>query len=297
MANNKVKVPKSGSLQTKRFATDVIVHTILLLIAIIWVLPFVYLIAQSFRGGDNNTMSYKYFFPETWSFKNYIRLFTDTGTLNFPRMFMNTLMVASCSCVISSFFVLSVSYCMSRLKWKMRKPYMNMCMIIGLFPGFMGMTATYFLLKALGLLEGSNLPLALIICYSSGAGTGFYVMKGYMDTIPKALDEAAYLDGATKWQTYIKVILPLCKPMIVYQVVTSFMGPWCDYIFCKLICRDNQAYYTVSIGLDKMISMSNIDSWFTAFCAGSVLIAVPISILFIITQRFYQEAMSGSVKG
>ena len=297
MASTKVKAAKSVSLKTQRFTMDLIVHTILLMIAIIWVTPFVYLLAQSFRGGVNNTMEYSKFFPETYSLKNYIRLFTDTGTLNFPRMFMNTLMVACCSCVISTFFVLSVSYCMSRLKWKMRKPYMNMAMVTGLFPGFMSMTATYFLLKSMGLLEGSNIPLALVICYSSGAGTGFYVMKGYMDTIPKALDEAAYLDGATKWQTYTRVILPLCKPMIVYQIITSFMGPWCDFIFCKLICRTNQAYYTVSIGLNEMLTMANINSWFTAFCAGSVLVAIPISILFIITQRFYQEAMSGSVKG
>jgi arabinogalactan oligomer/maltooligosaccharide transport system permease protein len=75
------------------------------------------------------------------------------------------------------------------------------------------------------------------------------------------------------------------------------MGPWCDYIFCKLICRTNQAYFTGSIGLNEMLTMANINSWFTCFCAGAVLVAVPISILFIITQRFYQEAMSGSVKG
>jgi arabinogalactan oligomer/maltooligosaccharide transport system permease protein len=149
----------------------------------------------------------------------------------------------------------------------------------------------------MGLTEGSNIPLALIICYSSGAGTGFYVMKGYMDTIPKALDEAAYLDGATKWQTFTRITLPLCKPMLVYQIITSFMGPWCDFIFGKLICRTNQQYYTVSIGLYSMLSMDYINSWFTTFCAGAVVVAIPISILFIITQRFYQEAMSGSVKG
>ena len=286
-----------GSIKNKRLLMDIGVHTLLLVIAIVWVAPFAYLVLQSFRGGKNPGIDYSKFIPTEFSLDNYKGLFTDTAVLNFPRMFTNTLIIACCTCVISTFFVLAVSYCMSRLKWKLRKPYMNMAMVITLFPGFMSMTATYLLLKSLNLTEGSNIPLALIICYSAGAGTGFYVMKGYMDTIPKALDEAAYLDGATKWQTFTRITLPLCKPMIVYQIITSFMGPWCDFIFCKIICRTTQEYYTVSIGLYTMLNLERIQSWFTRFCAGAVLVAVPISILFIITQKFYQEAMSGSVKG
>ena len=287
----------TGSVKAKRIATDIVVHIFLTIVAIVWVIPFVYLIAQSLRGGAYQGMDYGRFFPETLTLDNFIGLFTDTAVLNFPRMFMNTFVIATCSCLISTFFVLSVSYCMSRLKWKMRKPYMNMAMVITLFPGFMSMTATYFLLKAMGLTEGDMIPVALIICYCSGAGTGFYVMKGYMDTIPKSLDEAAYLDGATKWQTFTRVILPLCKPMLVYQVITSFMGPWCDFILAKLICRTTQQHYTVSIGLYTMLNMERVSTWFTRFCAGAVLVAIPISILFIITQKFYQEAMSGAVKG
>jgi len=291
------KTKLSGSVKAKRITTDIIVHIFLTIVAVVWVIPFVYLIAQSLRGGAYQGMDYGRFFPETLTLNNFTALFTDTAVLNFPRMFLNTLVISSCSCLISTFFVLSVSYCMSRLKWKMRKPYMNMAMVITLFPGFMAMTATYFLLKAMGLTEGNMIPIALIICYSSGAGTGFYVMKGYMDTIPKSLDEAAYLDGATKWQTFTQVILPLCKPMLVYQVITSFMGPWCDFILAKLICRTTQQHYTVSIGLYTMLNMERVSTWFTRFCAGAVLVAIPISILFIITQKFYQEAMSGAVKG
>ena len=293
MAKNKL----SSSVKAKRITMDIIVHIFLTIVAVVWVLPFVYLIAQSLRGGNNNSMDYGLFFPTSYSFKNYVKLFTDTAVLNFPRMFMNTFVIACCSCVISTFFVMAVSYCMSRLKWKMRKPYMNMAMVITLFPGFMSMIAVYFILKALGMTEGNKIPLAMIICFSAGSGTGFYVMKGYMDTIPKALDEAAYLDGATKWQTFTRITLPLCKPMLVYQIITAFMGPWCDFIFGKIICRTNQQYYTVSIGLYSMLSMERIVNWFTAFCAGAVVVAIPISILFIITQKFYQEAMSGSVKG
>lgn len=285
------------SMKARRITMDIIVHIFLSIVAIVWVMPFIYLIGQSLRDTGFDGMDVSSFFPRKIGITNFIKLFTNTGSYNFPRMFMNTFIVAACSCTIGSFFVLAVSYALSRLKWKMRRTYMNMGMIMGLFPGFMGMTATYFLLKALGLTEGPNVLLGLIICNCSGAGLGFHVMKGYMDTIPKALDEAAYLDGATKFQTFTKITLPLCKPMIVYQLITSFMGPWVDFVFAKVIVRTEAKFFTVSIGLWSMLEKEYVDVWFVRFCAGAVLVSIPIAVLFVITQKFYQEAMSGSVKG
>ena len=288
----------SGSVKAQRTITDIVVHIFLVCVSIVWLIPFIWLVALSFRGGLDRGQFSATFFPTQWTLDNYTRLFTDTATINFPRMFLNTFFIACCSCCISTFFVLAVSYSVSRVKWKMRKAYLNMAMVINLFPGFMAMVAIYFLLKAIGLTEGNWIPLALIICYSAGAGTQFYVMKGYMDTIPTALDEAAYIDGATKWETFTKVTLPLCKPMVVYQIITSFMAPWMDFIFAKIICGTKTQYYTVSIGLFSLLdSKEYVSTWFTRFCAGAVLVAIPISILYICTQRFYQEAMAGGVKG
>lgn len=284
-----------GGMKAKRITGDVITYIFLTVISVIWLLPFVWLVAQSFRDGKGQFIST--FFPTAYTVNNYKALFTEFDVMNFPRMFLNTFGIACCTCVISTFFVLSVSYCTSRLKWKMRKPYMNMAMILNLFPGFMTMVAVYFILKALGMTEGNKIPIALIICFSAGAGTQFYVMKGFMDTIPKALDEAAAIDGCTRWQIFTKITLPLSKPMIVYQIITSFMAPWVDFIFAKVIVRTNSQYFTVSIGLWNMLEKEYVDTWFVRFCAGAVLVAIPISILFMITQKFYQEAMSGSVKG
>ena len=286
----------TGSVKTKKIVSDVVVHTFLVIMSIVWLIPFIWLVAHSLRAESTGLFT-PGFFPTDYTIRNFTKLFTETDSMNFPRMFGNTFIIACCTCVLSTFFVLSVSYCTSRLKWKMRKPYMNMAIVINLFPGFMSMVAMYFLLKAMGLTEGKMIPLALVICYSAGAGTGFYVMKGFMDTMPKALDEAAYLDGATKWQTFTKITLPMCKPMIVYQVITSFMGPWCDFVLAKIIVRSEAEYYTVSIGLWRMLEMEFVNNWFTRFCAGAVLVSIPISILFIYTQKFYQEAMSGAVKG
>lgn len=219
--SNKIK---DGGMHAKRVTGDIITYIFLIVLSVIWLIPFFWLVMQSFRDGKGQFIST--FLPKAYTVNNYKALFTQFDVMNFPRMFMNTFFIACCTCVISTFFVLSVAYCTSRLKWKMRKPYMNMAMILNLFPGFMTMIAVYFILKALGMTEGNRIPLALIICFSSGSGTGFFVMKGFMDTIPKALDEAATLDGCTRWQIFTKITLPLSKPMIVYQIITSFMAPW-----------------------------------------------------------------------
>ena len=287
---------KPASVKTQKMITDIAVHVFLTIVAVVWLIPFIWLGAHSFRAESTGQFT-PGFFPKEYTIMNYVKLFTETDSMNFPRTFMNTFIIACFACVVSTFFVLAVSYCLSRVQWKLRKSYMNMGMVITLFPGFMGMVAVYFLLKAMGLTEGSNLPLALVICYTSGAGVGFHIMKGYMDTIPKALDEAAMIDGATRWQTFTKITLPLCKPMIVYQIITSFMGPWMDFILAKVIVRAEAEYYTVSIGLYKMLEMEFVNNWFTRFCAGAVVVAIPISILFMITQKCYQEAMGGAVKG
>ena len=284
-----------GGMKARRITGDVITYIFLAAMCVIWLLPFFWVIMQSLRDGKGQFIST--FLPTKYTFNNYIALFKEANVINFPRMFLNTFGLSICTCLISTFFVLSVSYCTSRLKWKMRKAYMNMAMVINLFPGFMSMVAVYFILKALGMTEGDKVYLAMIICFSAGAGTGFFVMKGYMDTIPKALDEAAMIDGCTRWQIFTKVTLPLCKPMIVYQVITSFMGPWMDFIFAKVIAGAKSQYWTVSIGLFNMLEKEYVDTWFVRFCAGAVLVSIPISILFMITQKFYQEAMGGAVKG
>lgn len=286
---------KQRSAKSKRLVNNTIVHIVLAVLAVVWVFPIVWVILTSFRAERGSYVST--FLPQGYTLANYTRLFTDTTLLNFPKMFGNTLLIAICSCVLSTFYVLSVSYCLSRLRFKMRKPYMNMAMILGLFPSFMSMVAVYFILKALGLSEGGLIRLALILCYSGGAGLGFQIAKGFFDTIPLAIDEAALIDGCTRWQIFTKMILPLSKPMIVYTVLTAFTGPWVDFIFAKVICRANADYYTVAIGLWKMLEKEYIDSWYTSFAAGAVLISIPIAALFLFLQRYYVDGMSGAVKG
>ncbi|MEE1101936.1 MAG: ABC transporter permease subunit [Agathobacter sp.] len=283
-------------MRTKKIISNTLAHVLLAVLSFIWVLPIFYIILTSFRkeGG-----SYKsYIWPKGFTLDNYINLFNPTGQVDFVRWFLNTLVIAIFSTILSAFFVLCVSYCMSRLRFKMRKPFMNIALILGMFPGFMSMIAVYYILNGLGFLETGLLKqISLIMVYSAGAGLGFYIAKGFFDTIPKTIDEAAYIDGATKWQTFTQITIPLSKPIITYTLITTFMGPWVDYIFAKVIMGNDTKYYTIAIGLWTLLEKEYVEYFYTQFYAGCVLISIPISILFLLTQKNYVEGMSGAVKG
>ena len=295
--HSSTKVESHGFLhdqKIRRVTGDIFAHLFLAILAVIWLVPIVWVFAESF---NKNTAPYtSSFFPKEWTLDNYKVLFTDRNVLDFPKMFMTTVIIACFTCVISVIFVLSVAYCMSRMRFRVRKTFMNVVLILGMFPGIMAVTAIYFILKALGLSSGAMTTVALILVYSAGSGAGFYVMKGYMDTIPTSLDEAALLDGCTRFQVFYKIIIPICKPMIVYQAIIGFLTPWLDFVMAKVICR-TQSNYTVALGLWLMLQKEYIQNWYARFAAAAVVISIPIAILFIVMQRFYQESMSGSVKG
>lgn len=283
-------------MKTKRLIKNTFVHLLLAVLSIIWVSPIFYVILTSLRkeGG-----SYKsYIWPKGFTLDNYINLFQGNSVINFEKWFMNTFIIACFSMVITAFLTISVAYVMSRLRFKMRKPLMNVALILGMFPGFMSMIAVYYILKGLGFLETGLLKqIALVLVYSGGAGLGFYIAKGFFDLIPKSLDEAAEIDGATKWDTFWHVTVPLSKPIITYTLLTAFMGPWVDYIFAKVILGNDIEHYTIAIGLWTMLEKEYVEYYYTQFYAGCVLISIPISILFLLTQKCYVESMGGSVKG
>lgn len=284
-----------GGMRRRQRVADVVAHTFLTVMALIWVIPVVWVLMESF---NQNTLPYTTtFFPTHYTFDNYVQLFTDRSVMNFGAMFLRTLVIAIFVCLINLFFVLSVGFVMSRLRFTMRRSLMNTALILGMFPGIMAVVAIYFILKALGLTGSSTATVvALIVVYSAGSGAGFYVMKGFMDTIPISMDEAAMLDGCTRWTVFRSIILPITKPMMVYQAIVGFLTPWLDFVLAKAIAR-TQDNYTVSLGLWQMLQKEYIAQWYARFAAGAVLVSIPIAVLFIVMQRFYQSSMTGSVKG
>ena len=267
---------------------------ILTALSIIWIIPLFYLAVQSFRGEPGAWSPT--FFPQQWTLDNYKRLFTQT---NFPYWYLNTLIIAIISCVITTSFVLAVSYAFSRMKFKLRKPMMNVMLILGMFPGFMSMSAVYFLLKIL-LPNNYQSMASLIIVYSAGAALSYYVAKGFFDTVPKSLDEAARIDGAGRARIFAKIILPLSKSIIIYTVLISFIAPWCDFIFVSYIMSGvpDTTKYTVALGMYRWLERESIQQYFTTFCAAAVIVAVPITLLFMWLQKYYVEGVTGgAVKG
>lgn len=277
-----------------RRVSDVFTYALLVTLGILWILPIFYLVYTAFRIMPSTGIINE-LFPSglRLGLGNFARLFRDTM---FPRWLVNTLVVSISSCALSTAFILMVSYAFSRLRFKMRKPLMNVLLVLGMFPGFMSMIAVYFILKAMNL---TNSLFALILVYSGSAALSYYICKGFFDTVPKAMEEAAILDGASQFKIFVKLLLPLAKPIIVYTVLTSFISPWCDFIFVNTIISDREKY-TVALGLYKMINAerNSFNDNFTVFCAGSLMVGAIIVSLFMSMQKYYVEGVtSGAVKG
>ena len=274
----------------------VITHNLLIaFLAIFWLIPIIWLVATSFSKYTG--MNTSTFFPQEWGVDAYKNLlFSADSVAQFPNWFKNTFMIACFSCVISSLFVLMVAYATSCMRFKMRKPLMNVAVILNLFPGFLSMIAVYFILKTLGL---TNNHWGLVLVYSASSGLGYLIAKGFLDTVPASLREAAYIDGATEFLVFWKVVMPMSRPIIVYTVISSFLAPWMDFVFAKIILNAGiSSQWTVAIGLYNMLERSLINTYFTQFCAGGVIVSIPISILFMIMQKFYVEGITGgAVKG
>lgn len=282
---------KFRSKKRKERASNIIVYSILILISAVWLIPFLILIIQSFSGGSG--MASNTIFPRRWTFNNYVRLFTET---KFLIWYGNTMLVSVVVTIVQTIIVLMTSYALSRLRFKMRKPLMNIMLILGMFPGFLSMTAVYFVLKEINLTQ--NL-FGLILVYSASSAMQYYICKGFFDTIPKSLDEAARIDGASRHTVLVKIILPLAKPIIIYTILTAFIAPWGEYMFSSFIMLGDSDKYTVAVGMKSWIDNSVLASdYFTVFCAAAVVVSIPITALFIWLQRYYVEGITGgSVKG
>ena len=274
----------------------VIRHIVLAFLAAFWLIPILWLVVTSF--GVDTGPNISTFFPKAYTLAHYKAILSPgADSVNqFPQWFMNTFVIAIFTCIISTLFVLMVAYAMSCMRFKARKPLMNIAIILNLFPGFLSMVAVYFIMKEIGL---TNSKIGMVIVYSAGSGIGYLIAKGFFDTISKSLRESAYLEGANEFTVFWKIIIPLSKPIVVYTVINSFLAPWMDFVMASLMLNSGvSAEKTVALGLFSMVDKVNRNNYFAQFCAGGVIVSIPISILFVIMQKFYVEGITGgSVKG
>ncbi|MFA6667457.1 MAG: sugar ABC transporter permease [Bacilli bacterium] len=271
-------------------SSKTLIYIVLIVLSIVWVLPFVYLILQSFATEYVTA----YLIPKQFTFDNYIKLFTDT-VYPFWRWFLNTLVIALITSVLQTVLTLMTAYSFSRLRFKSRKGYMKIILVIAMFPGFLGMIVTYYILQFLGL---SGNIFGLVLVYIGGSAMGYYIAKGFFDTISRSLDEAAMIDGANKNTIFWRVIMPLSKPIIVYTILMAFTAPWGDYMLASYLAQGHAELFNVAVGLQQMLTKENGVVYFPQFCAGGVFVSIPIMALFFWLQRYYVEGVTGgAVKG
>lgn len=282
---NKKRVGKR--LTAKRFFEYFFTYLGLLVIAFIFAFPVIWLVLASFSE-SGSMYTFKGFFPSAFSVETFVKLFTDTDMYNYPRWFGNTMIIAVCSALLGGLLVILTAYVMSRFRFPARKKIMKITMILGMFPSFMAMTAVYLLMTQFDMI---NKLWGLVLIYAAGAPMGYLTQKGFFDTIPNSMYEAARIDGASNLTVFIRITLPIAMPMIVYTLLTSFTWPWSDFILPKLLLKDKDLY-TVAVGL-----MSLGDTEFARFAAGSVFIAVPIIVLYFVLVKYMVNGLTaGAVK-
>lgn len=313
MIANPLRKKKYRSQKAKDISSRIVAYIVLIILSLIWIIPILWIVLTAFRceyqpDGTAITAITSNYFPSRIGFDNFVALwnysYASGKDHSYLRWMGNTMVIAVVCCIFSTFLILSVAYCMSKLRFKLRKPFMNITMVLGLFPGFMSMIAIYFILKSVGLCANPSAPwlsiVGLILAYSAGAGLGFQVAKGFFDVLPNSLVESAKLDGCSNFKIFRTIILPLSKPIIIYTALMAFTGPWMDFIFAKVILGNDSNYWTVSVGLyNMMFASSETDtSQFTVFCAGCTCIGIPIVTLFMCLQKYYVEGVTaGAVKG
>ncbi len=287
------QIQKTGlGAKASRRLSNTVVYVVLVLMTLIWLFPFFGLVLESFRV--ESTQQVNYLWPKQFGLDNYKRLFTQT---DFLRWFKNTGIMGVATAVLQTFFILAMSYVLSRLRFKGRKGLMNLMLILGMFPGFLTMILIYKVFADLGLTM-QNAPLGLIIVYCASSGMSYYVSKGFFDTIPRSLDEAARVDGATRWQVFYKLIMPLSKPIVIYTVLMGFMAPWGDFMLASYIIHENSAGMNVAVGVFEWLSRTNMNEYYTMFCAAGVIVAIPVTLVFLMLQKYYVEGVTGgAVKG
>ena len=286
--NKQIKKKHVGKRITpKRFCEYFFTYAGLLIIAAVFAFPVLWLILSSFSE-SGSMYTFKGFFPSSYSADTFVKLFTDTDMYDYPQWFLNTLIIAVCSALLGGLLVILTAYVMSRFRFNGRKAIMKITMVLGMFPSFMAMTAVYLLMTQFNMI---NSLWGLVLIYSAGAPMGYLTQKGFFDTIPNSMYEAARIDGASNLKVFIKITLPIAMPMIVYTLITSFTWPWSDFILPKLLLK-NRDLYTVAVGL-----MSLGDTEFARFAAGSVFIAVPIIILYFGLVKYMVNGLTaGAVK-
>jgi len=272
-------------------------HLVGIAVCIFAIFPILYILSTSLYPNNdiNNTTA---LFQE-FSLANYIELLAQ-DTRPFARWYLNTVYIGIITSVASVFISALAAYAFSRLRFKGRRPGLLALILMQMFPSILGLVAIFSLMSDIGQVYpqiGLNTQLGLILVYTGGAlGVGTYLMYGFFNTVPKEIDEAATIDGASHARIFFTIILRLVAPVLAVQMLLSYIGVTSDYILASILLTDpNQL--TLATGLQQFISDPYSKDW-SMFASGAVLSAIPSVILFLFLQRYITSGLTGgAVKG
>lgn len=278
----------ASSQSTNRMVIKVVSIVILTIASFVTLYPILYAISAAFSPLATAANSNPVPFADGFSTRQYERLFSS----NFVMWFKNTLVIACGVCVSTVICCTLAAYVFSRFKFMFKKGMMMAMLILQIFPSFVGMFAIYVIINRI---NAYDQLWGLVLIYTAGnIPYNTWLIKSYIDTIPKSLDEAARIDGANHLKIFWTVILPMAKPMVVFLGITSFTGPWMDYIYPK-VTLGNTEKYTLAVGLMSFIDGTKIQ--FTTFAAGALLVSVPFVLLFVLGQSSMVTGLgAGAVK-
>ncbi len=274
------------SRKTIKHINLTIVLIFLTCICLAVVYPLIYTISGALSPGKSIASMSIIPFADGITFEHFQYLFTQTPYLSW---FKNTFIIAVSTSALTIIVASMGAYVFSRFRFPVKKQMMMAMLILQIFPSFVGMVAIYVILLRIG---GLDTLWGLVLVYLAGnIPYNTWMVKSYMDTIPKSLDEAARIDGANHFRVFATIILPIAKPIITFLGITSFTAPWMDYIFPKMVLRSADKQ-TLAIGLYNFVTDKKNE--FTNFSAGAILVAIPFVIFFIITQNMLVTSMGGS---
>lgn len=265
-----------------------LVYICLSLVTIFVLYPVVYIVSAAFSPGASISSVSIVPFGGGFTFDHFKYLFFQTDYL---KWFKNTLIISAATSILTCLVATLGAYVFSRFKFVFKKSLLMAMLILQIFPSFVGMIAIYVILYRIG---GLDTLWGLVLVYLAGnIPYNTWLVKSYIDTIPKSLDEAARIDGASHFRVYSTIILPVAKPIIIFLSITSFIGPWMDYIFPKMVLRSPERQ-TLALGLFSFVTDKKNE--FTNFASGALLVAIPFIIFFLFTQKMLIESLGGAVK-
>ena len=292
--------------KVKKGIFSVIRHLVLALLAFIWLVPIAWLLLTSFS--TDKGINFTRFVPESFTMWNYVSIMTQPDSVaQFPRWFMNTLVVACFNCVISTCFVLMVAYAISCCRFKGRK-LLNTLFMAGLFINVNYIVVPIFLMLRDGdvWLKGhfgsgfllNNLVVLAVVYAATALPFTIYLLSGYFATLPHDFEEAAYIDGASYFSTMTRIIFPMAKPSIITIILFNFLSFWNEYIISMTLMSSTKAPRTLPVGLLNLMQAQQSAAQYGTMYAGLVLVMLPTLILYICVQRQLTQGMTvGGLKG